>query len=137
MSNKFFSEAWVNEAHKVEQQIGDRLLKAFKNPATFDHVLAFEVADHPTLTTHLEYVGGRSVAWTATDLFPEDQVWARFRANLEHWREAAEGKTPAANLIMAGKMRLTKGTMKAAVENAEPLNILVRSFGEVDTDWEF
>ncbi len=134
--SKFFSEEWCQLAMKAEQAESARMQKAFKNPRTFSHVLAFEVADRPGILCHVKYEAGRTTAWTCTDLYPEDEVWARFRANLEHFQEGASGKTPAANLVMAGKMRLTKGTMKDAVENAQSLSLLVRTWGNVPTDWE-
>jgi hypothetical protein len=131
----FFSEEWCQFALKAEQADSTKIMKALKNPKTFTHVLAFEVADRPGVQTHLKYDAGRATAWTALDLFDESEVWARFRANLEHFQEAASGKTPAANLVMSGKMRLVKGTMKDAVENAQSLTLLVRSWGTVPTDW--
>jgi putative sterol carrier protein len=136
MAEKFFTEGWVTSALVAEQAAGDDIYKRFKRPAEFTHVLVLEVSDHPELKTHLEYRQGRSVKWTATELFPEDQVWARFTANLGDWRSAAEGKAKASNLVMAGKIKLTKGTMKDALENAAPFDRLVQSFGEVDTDWD-
>jgi hypothetical protein len=133
---KFFSEEWCQFALKAEQAESTRIMKALKKPHTFTHVLAFEVADRPALKCHVKYEAGRTTVWTATDLFDEAEVWARFRADLEHYQEAASGRTPAANLVMAGKMRLVKGTMKDAVENAQSLTLLVRCWGNVPTDWD-
>ena len=36
---------------------------------------------------------------------------------------------------MAGKMRIVKGTMKDAIENAKSLTLFMRSWGNVPTDW--
>jgi hypothetical protein len=37
---------------------------------------------------------------------------------------------------MAGKVRLTRGTMKNAIENARALNVLVGAWGDLPTDWD-
>ncbi|WP_201359046.1 SCP2 sterol-binding domain-containing protein [Mycobacterium paraintracellulare] len=135
MAQKFFSAEWAKDALEVERAASDQIYKRFKNPAGFTHVLALEVADHPGVVTHIQYDQGRSVTWT-TDLFDEDQVWARFSANLDAWRAAAEGKAKASNLVMAGRIKLTKGAMKDALENAAPFDRLVQTFGGVETNWE-
>lgn len=136
MAEKFFTPGWCVQARKAEQAAADEIIKRFKNPPTFTHVLALEVADHPELITHLEYREGRSVVWTTDSLFREDDVWARFTAPLDVWRQAAEGKAKASNLVMAGKIKLVKGAMKDALENAAPFDRLVQCFGAVDTDWD-
>ena len=134
---KFFSEEWCAAA--AAAHVGDlakRQSKALKDPANFNRILAFGVADRPDLTNHVEIVAGRVVNWTATNLYPEDQIFAAFQGKPEHFREAAEGKTPAANLVMGGKVRLVKGTMKDAIENARALNVLIGAWGELPTDWD-
>ena len=131
---KFFSDEWCAAA--LANRDGDGERKATKDPDTFTHVLAFEVTDRPELVTHLQYAAGNAVKFSASDLVEEDQVWARFKAKAEHFREAAEGRTPAANLVMRGSMRLAKGAMKDAIENAEALNVIVRNWGNVPTDWD-
>lgn len=137
---KFFSEEWCAAALAAhEGELAAREAKAVKDPANFDHIIAFEVTDRPDLVTHLEYVGARAASWRSADaanLFDEDRVWARFRGKAEHFREAAEGKTPAANLVMAGKVRLVKGAMKDAIENAQALNIILRAWGDLPTGWD-
>jgi hypothetical protein len=135
MAFQFFSEAWCDEALKAERAAAPDIYKRFKKPAEFTHVLALEVADRPDLITHVEYVEGRSTVWT-TRLFDEDRIWARFTANLEAWRTAAEGGAKASNLVMAGRMKLTKGGMKDALENAAPFDRLVQCFGAVPTAWD-
>jgi hypothetical protein len=81
-------------------------------------------------------VAGRVVGWPATDLRPDDEVFASFRGKVEDFREAAEGRTPAANLVMGGKVRLVRGTMKDAIENARALNVLIGAWGDLPTDWD-
>lgn len=136
MAEKFFSQAWVDKALEVERSAGDETYRRFKDGAAFTHVLALEVTDHPGVVTHIRYVAGRSEVWTATNLFSEDDVWARFTADLEHWRAGAEGKAKASSLVMGGKIKLTKGAMKDLVENAAAFDGLVQAFGGVDTAWD-
>lgn len=134
---KFFSDEWCAAA--AAAHVGDfalRQRKALKDPANFNHVIAFQVTDRPDLITHVQILDGRVVSWSATNLHPEDEVWVRFQGKIDHFREAAEGKTPAANLVMGGKVRLLKGTMKDAIENAQALNILIGAWGDVPTNWD-
>lgn len=131
---KFFSEEWCEQALIAEREAAVAIYNGFKDATTFTHVLALECIDRPDLITHIQYVQGKSVKWT-TNLFPEDEVWARFRAKVEHWRQAAEGVKPGSDLIMAGRIKLAKGTMTSAVENAGAFNNFVASWGKVSTDW--
>lgn len=134
---KFFSEEWCAAAAAAhEGELGDRASKALKDPANFNNILAFGVIDRPDTVNHVEVVAGRVVKWTASDLFPEDQIFAAFQGKVEHFREAAEGKTPAANLVMGGKVRLVRGTMKDAIENAKALNVIIAAWGDLPTDWD-
>ena len=134
---KFFSEEWCAAAAAAHQgDLAVRQSKALKDPANFHRILGFGVTDRPDLVTHVEVVGGRVVSWSATNLFPEEQVFASFQGKVEHFREAAEGKTPAANLVMGGKVRLVRGTMKDAIENARALNVLIGAWGDLPTDWD-
>lgn len=133
---KFFSEEWCAEATRVEQIRSDEVVKTFKNPAKFNHVLAFAVADRPGVFAQAEYVEGRLKAWTSGSLYSDDEVWSSFRANLEHYQEATSGKTEPTKLFMGGKIRLVKGTMKDAMENAKALDLLMKIWGTVPTDWD-
>ena len=134
MSHSFFSPAWCAQALRAENDATAEIYKRFRKPTEFTHVLALEVADRPGLVSHIEYKEGRAVAWTAGS-YPEEQVWARFIGNLEDWRAGAEGQAKASNLVMAGRLKLTKGAMKDALENAAPFDRLVQCFGVVPTDW--
>jgi hypothetical protein len=134
---KFFSDEWCAAAAAAHHgELAVRQAKALKDPANFNRVLAFGVTDRPDLISHVEVVAGRVVSWSATNLFPEDQIFASFQGKVEHFREAAEGETPAANLVMGGKVRLVKGTMKDAIENARALNVLIGAWGDLPTDWD-
>ncbi|MFC5731470.1 MULTISPECIES: hypothetical protein [Nocardioides] len=134
---KFFSEEWCAAAAAAhEGDLARRQAKALKDPANFNRVLAFSVTERPDLVTHVEIVAGRVVNWTATDFYPDDRIFASFRGATADFREAAEGRTPAANLVMGGKVRLVKGTMKDAIENAKALNVLIGAWGDLPTDWD-
>jgi hypothetical protein len=134
---KFFSEEWCAAAAAAHHgDLAKRQAKALKDPNNFNRILEFGVTDRPDLVTHCEVVAGRVVSWTATNLHPQDQIFASFQGKIEDLRAAAEGKTPAANLVMGGKVRLLKGTMKDAIENAKALNVLIGAWGDLPTDWD-
>jgi hypothetical protein len=134
---KFFSEEWCAAAAAAHQsELAVRQAKALRDPAKANFILAFEVVDRPDLVTHVEIVAGHVKSWTATNLHAEDQIFASFLGTIQHYRDAAEGKTPAANLVMGGKVRLTRGTMKNAIENARALNVLLAAWGDLPTDWD-
>ena len=67
---------------------------------------------------------------------PEDQVWVRFSATLEHWQRAASGLAKASNLVMTGKMKLTKGALKDVIANQAAFDRIVACFSTIDTDWQ-
>jgi hypothetical protein len=134
---KFFSEEWCAAAAAAHQgELAVRQAKALKDPDNFNRILAFGVTDRPNLVTHVEIVAGRVVNWSATNLYPDDRLFASFQGKIEYFREAANGTTPAANLVMGGKVRLVKGTMKDAIENAKALNVLIGAWGDLPTDWD-
>jgi hypothetical protein len=134
MTHAFFSQPWCEAALAAENAATADIFKRFRKGAEFTHVLALEVADRPGVLSHVEYVAGRAVAWTA-GAYDEELVWARFSGNLEAWTTVSEGRAKASNLVMAGKLKLTKGAMKDALENAAPFDRLVACFGAVPTDW--
>jgi hypothetical protein len=135
MPAKFFSEEWCGQALVAENAATAEIIKRFRKPAQFTHVLALEVTDRPGVVSHLKYDEGRCSAWTPIP-YAEEQVWARFTAPLEAWQTAASGDARASNLVMAGRMKLTKGAMKDALENAAPFDRLIQCFAAVDTDWD-
>jgi hypothetical protein len=135
MAEKFFSDSWLKAAHDAERAVTDKSYALLKNPETFSHVLAFEIADRPGVASYLEFKNGRSVSWTTTAP-PEEQIWARFVGNLDDVRLCADGKASASTQVMAGKIKVAKGDMMEAFANAPALDLLLRLFGEVDTDWD-
>lgn len=135
MSEKLFSESWTKAAHEVERAVTDQSYALLKNPETFSHVMAFEVSDRPGVASYIQFDAGRSVTWTPTP-FPEEQVWGRFVGALDDWRVCAEGKASASTQIMGGKIKIAKGDLMEAFAQAPALDLLVRLFGDVDTDWD-
>ncbi|MFI5626404.1 hypothetical protein ACIA03_23295 [Nocardioides sp. NPDC051685] len=134
---KFFSEEWCAAAAAAHVgELAEQASKALRDAANFNHILGFGVTDRPDLTNHVEIVAGRVVNWSTTNVYPDDQLLASFQGKVEHYREAAEGKTPAANLVMGGKVRLIRGTMKDAIENAKALNVIIAAWGDLPTDWD-
>src|SRR5205823_14174492 len=134
---KFFSDEWCAAAAAAHQgDLAVRQAKALRDPAKANYILAFAVVDRPDIVSQVEIVAGHVKSWSATKLYPEDKIFARFIGSIENFRDAAEGRTPAANLVMGGKMRLTKGTMKDAIENARALNVLIGAWGDLPTDWD-
>lgn len=134
MAAKFFSPQWCAQALSAENAASAEIISGFKE-ASFTHVLAFEVSDRPDVVSYLRYEEGKCVAWT-TDLFREDDVWLRFSAPLDQWRNASSGSPTASKLMMIGKMKLTKGALKDAIANKDPLDRIVLCFNAVDTDWQ-
>ena len=135
MSEKFFSEGWLKLAHEAERAVTDQSYALMKDPETFTHVMTFEISDRPGVSSSIQFTSGRSVTWTVTP-FPEEQVWGRFIGPLEAWRACAEGKASASTQIMSGKIKIAKGDLMEAFAQAPALDLLVRIFGEIDTDWD-
>ncbi len=135
MSEKFFSEDWLKLAHERERAVTDQSYALMRDPETFTHVMAFEVTDRPGVASYIEFVNGRSVAWTTTP-YAEEDVWGRFAGPLEAWRMCAEGKASASTQIMSGKIKIAKGDLMESFAQAPALDLLVRLFGDVDTDWD-
>jgi hypothetical protein len=135
MTAKLFSPEWCAQALVAENAASAEITSLFKDASAFTHVLAFEVSDRPDVVSHLRYEGGKCVAWTA-DLYPEDEVWARFSAQLVHWQNAAAASPVASKLVMIGKMKLSKGALKDAIANAKAFDRIVQCFSAVDTDWQ-
>lgn len=135
MAGKFFSPEWCAQALSAENAVSAEITSLFKDASAFTHVLVFEVSDRPDVVSHLRYEGGKCVAWTAGDC-PEDEVWLRFSAPLDQWRNASAGSPAASKLMMIGKMKLTKGALGDAIANKDALDRVVRCGDAVDTDWQ-
>jgi len=133
--HKFFSEEWCQEALKSEQVLTEEMLKEVKGFNKFTHIMGFEVIGRPGMVVQGDYIEGRIQSWTSKNLVPEDKVWLLFRARLEHFREAVTGNSPTLNLVMRGKLRLAKGSMKESLESTPAMDRLLRHWGTVPTDW--
>lgn len=130
---KLFTAAWADEAVKAEAAHADVIRAGFKDAGTFTHVLALEATDTGEIV-HAKYVSGHLQTIT-TDLFDETEVWSRFAGTADTWRQAADGTQPAANLVMAAKLKLTKGDIADLIHNTEAFNRFNIAFGDVETDY--
>jgi len=135
MAAKFFSPEWCAQALDAEHAASPEITTLFKDASAFTRVLALEVSDRPDVLAHLSYEQGTCVALTA-NRYPEDEVWLRFSATLEHWQQAASGSVPASKLVMTGKMKLTKGALKDVIANQAAFDRIVACFSAVDTNWQ-
>ena len=133
MTTPFFSHPWCDAA-TTEANTSSAMRKGFKNPADFNHVMAFVVTDRDELTAEVQFNDGRVVSW-APGALRADDMWAVLAADTVTWRSAAEGKGNASKLLMAGQIKLRKGPIGAAIENAGALDEFVKSWGNVATDW--
>jgi hypothetical protein len=133
MTTPFFSQAWCAAAtSKANDNAAMR--KGFKNPADFNHVMAFVVTDRDELTAEVQFSDGRVTSWVPGAL-RADEMWAVLAADTATWRSAAEGDGNASKLLMAGRIKLRRGPIGAAIENAGALDQFVMSWGNVPTDW--
>jgi len=135
MSATFFSPEWCAQALDAEHAASPEITTLFKDASAFTHVLALEVADRPDVVVHLNYEAGTCMALTA-NRYPEDEVWVRFSAGLEHWQQAVSGSVTASKLVMTGKMKLAKGALKDVIANQAAFDRIVACFGAVDTNWQ-
>jgi len=135
MAATFFSPQWCAQALVAEHAASPEITSLFQDASAFTHVLALEVSDRPDLVTHLRYEQGTCVAWTA-DRYPEDEVWIRFSATLEHWQQAASGSVAASKLVMTGRMKLTRGALKDVIANQAAFDHIVQCFSTIDTTWQ-
>ncbi len=131
---QFFSQEWCDRALEVSNA-SERIYKGFKDAPSFSNLLVFEATDKEVGRLGL-YVSGYIKQWAAAD-FPDTEVFSRFAADLDVWRIAAE-KKPAGLPVADGreKIRLRRGPLQAAIENAPAFNAFLQSWGDVPTDWD-
>ncbi|QXC46341.1 hypothetical protein [Rhodococcus qingshengii] len=133
MSYPFFSQDWCDAAKSVANA-NTATYRGFKDPATFTNRMAFGTLGRKDLVTHVEWKAGQIISWTPAQ-FDETDLWVIIDAALSTWRECAEGVSEGKKLLMAGQLKLMKGPITAAIENADAFNSFLRSWGQVDTDW--
>jgi hypothetical protein len=133
MSLPFFSQQWCDAA-KAVTNTNEEMTRGFKDAGSFTNRMAFGTLDRPDLVTYVEWKAGQVVSWTPAQ-FDEADLWVIIDAALPTWRECAEGASEGKTLLMAGQLKLVKGPITAAIENANAFNSFLRSWGRVDTDW--
>ncbi|AWK72528.1 hypothetical protein CBI38_14095 [Rhodococcus oxybenzonivorans] len=133
MSLSFFSQEWCDAA-KAVVNANEEMQRGFHDPASFTNRMALSTLDRDDLITHVEWKAGQIVSWTPAESYDED-LWLIVGAALPTWRECADGVSEGKKLLMAGRLKLVKGPLAAAISNADALNSFLRSWGQIDTDW--
>ncbi|KRC46470.1 MULTISPECIES: SCP2 sterol-binding domain-containing protein [unclassified Nocardioides] len=127
MSVKFFSQEWCDGATDAANA-SEPMLKGFKKASTFTNKMAFGVNGRDDLVTHVEWKEGRVVAWTGPQ-FDYDDLWLDIKADLDTWKDLAEGKAEAGKMLVMGKIKFAKGPMAAAIENSVALHHFLLAWG--------
>jgi|SRR5882757_369549 len=135
MAMKFFSDEWCAAAMEAINN-NDAVYKGFKDPASFDHPMFFGLLDHPEVRTYLTFEKAKLTAWTTEKIHGDGPFDFGLNAKLEHFREAAEGRTEGGKLLMGGKLKIAEGNIQLAIQNAGAFNNFLLTFGQVDTDWD-
>lgn len=133
MAHLFFSPEWCDAAKEVANA-NDAMYEGFKDASTFSHVMALGVVGHPEIGSEVEFEKGRIVSWSPGSIENSD-AWAILNGDIDSWRKCAEGQARGQQLLMAGKIKLAKGPIGSAIENASALNNWLLSWGQVETDW--
>ncbi len=132
----FSSPQWCAEALLVVNA-NDDVRDGLVDASGFDTPLMFGCTDHPGVGSRVEFLAGRVTSWTSgTDWETADRTGATFSAPLEIWRAVAEGERDATLLLLQRKIKLkdTKGQAMAA--NYRVVDALLKSWGELTTDWD-
>jgi hypothetical protein len=135
MAVKFFSDEWCTAAMEAINN-NDAVYKGFKDAATFTHKMYFGLLDGPQSKTYFTFEAGKLTEWTTKPIHSEDEIAFGLVAKIEHFREAAEGRTEGGKLLMGGKLKIAHGNIQLAIQNAGAFNNFLLSFGQVDTDWD-
>jgi hypothetical protein len=135
MAMKFFSDDWCAAAMEAINN-NDAVYRGFKDPTTFNHKMYFGLLDNPDGITYLTFVEAQLTEWTTKPIHGDGPFDFGLKAKIEHFREAAEGRTEGGKLLMGGKLKITDGNIQLAIQNAGAFNNFLLSFGQVDTDWD-
>lgn len=131
---KFFSQEWCDAAREAGNA-NPKVHDALADPETWTNKMEFGVIGRDDLATHLEWQKGKLVAW-APRKFDESELWVVINADLETWQKVAAGEELGSKLLMAGKIKLVKGPVSAAIQNGNAVNNFLRTWGQVPTDWD-
>ena len=133
MAMKFYSPEWC-EAAAAAINANPAVMKGFKDPSTFTHKMYFGNLDNDVIT-HLTFEKGVVTYW-GPPIHDVSEIAFGIKGKVEHWREAAEGRTEGGKLLMGGKLKITDGNIQLAIQNAGAFNNFLSSWGQVDTDWD-
>ncbi|PQP18960.1 SCP2 sterol-binding domain-containing protein [Rhodococcus opacus] len=130
---KFLSPEWCNAALEAVNANPD-VYRGFKDPSTFTNRMEFGCTDRDDLGCHLEWDRGKIISWTPPK-FDESDLWVVIHGSRDAFQRAAAGDEEGGMLLMSGQLKLIKGPMSAAIENAGALNNFLLSWGRVPTNW--
>jgi hypothetical protein len=130
----FFSQQWCDAAREAANA-NEAMYQGFKDPATFTHIMALSVIGRDDLTSYVEFKEAQIISWVSGATLPDSEIWAVIAADPQSWRDCAEGRSEGQKALIAGKLKLLKGPITAAIENADALNNYLYSWGQVPTDW--
>lgn len=129
---KFFSPQWCVEMAQIANA-DDQMYRGLHDAKTFTNHMHFGLVERPEVAIHVDWEQGK-IANAAPARYGESDLWAMLNAHPDTWRLCAEGAS-ASTLLMAGKVKLAKGPMTAAIQNAKALDRFVNLWGRIPTDW--
>ncbi|MGQ0464450.1 MAG: SCP2 sterol-binding domain-containing protein [Sporichthyaceae bacterium] len=135
MAVKFFSEEWCQEVRE-KINANPAVIKGFKDASTFSHPMYFKLLDATEAKTYFTFEKGVVTEWTTKEIHAEGDIAFGLAGKVEHFREAAEGRTEGGKLLMGGKLKIAHGNIQLAIQNAGAFNNFLLTFGQVDTDWD-
>jgi hypothetical protein len=132
MALKFLSDEWCAAAQEAINA-NDAVYQGFKDAETFDHPMYIGLLDKD-VTTYFTFKGGKVTEWSNAPR--EGAVDFGLRARAQTYREAAEGRSLAQQQLMGGHLKLVEGNVQLAIQNVGAFNAFLRTFGQIDTDWD-
>lgn len=127
-----FSQQWCDAARDIVNS-DPQVYADLHDAPTFTNHMHFGLISRPEVAVHLDWEQGRVGQWTPAH-YREDDLWAMLNAEVETWKQCAEGAS-GSKLLMAGKIKLAKGPMAAAIQNAKALDRFLNCWGQIPTDW--
>jgi len=132
VGHEFMSPSWCDEVLR-SSNANEKIYRGFKDAKAFTNKMEWRTKDSP-LVTHMEWEEGRMV-YFGPPKFDEPDLWIILEASIEAWRAAADGEADGARLLMGGRLKMAKGPISGAIENAGAFNEFLRNWGTIDTDW--
>lgn len=129
----FFEDSWCSDAKEAVND-NSAVYEGFKDPVNFNHKMEFACLDKPEVRSHVTWEGAKVTYW-GPPIHSDDEMSMIIKADLDTWKTVAAGDAEGGQLLMAGKIKFAKGPIAAAVENAGAFNNFLRSWGQVETDW--